>query len=53
MAVILFGCSFKSSVGLQAEAFGTTLQAANWCKDFLGLVSLIVSILFNFPVVET
>ena len=49
MAVILFVCSFKGSVGLQTKAFGTPLWAANWWKDFLGLVS----ILFNFPSVNT
>jgi hypothetical protein len=38
MAVILLVRSFKSSVGLQAKAFGTPLWAANWC---IGLVSLI------------
>jgi hypothetical protein len=53
MAVILFVCSFNSSVGLQTKAFGTPLWAANWWKDFLGLVSLTVSILFNFPLVKT
>lgn len=53
MAAILFGCSVKSFVGLQAKAFGTTLWVANWCKDFLSLVFLIVSILFNFPLVKT
>ena len=53
MVAILFGCSVKSSVGLQAKVFGTTLWAAKWCKDFLSLVFLIVSILFNFPLVKT
>jgi hypothetical protein len=40
MAVILYECTFQSSLAIWAEDFDSSPWTFNWQKDFLGLVSI-------------